>query len=177
MRGILLCWLLEVHQKYRLMSETFFMTVRIIDNFLKNENVPRGKLQLVGVAALWISAKYTETYQVPKLKNLEQLCDNAYKGSDILAMEGKILEVIGFEILVQPSPLSHFELIKHHAQLSPRDYWLARYLLEASLFDLALQRFSPALLAFSLIFFLKKMRRYESFEETNLKEFCGANDH
>lgn len=73
------------------MSETLFLTVRVIDSFLKKENVPRGKLQLVGVAALWISAKYQETYQVPKLKNLEQLCDNAYKGSDILAMEGKIL--------------------------------------------------------------------------------------
>jgi G2/mitotic-specific cyclin-B, other len=58
MRGVLLCWLMEVHQKYRLNSETFFLTVAIIDGFLRQENVPRNKLQLVGVTALWISAKY-----------------------------------------------------------------------------------------------------------------------
>lgn len=85
--------------------------------------------------------------------------------------------MIGFSTLAEPSALNHFELIKHHAQLSPRDYWLARYLLEASIFDLGLQRFSPALLAFSLIFFLKKMRKYETFNETKLKTYCQASDH
>jgi hypothetical protein len=86
MRGVLLCWLLEVHQKYKLMNETFFLTVRLVDGFLRVEEVARGRLQLVGVAALWIAAKYQETYQVPKLVNLQQLCDNAYRAADILAM-------------------------------------------------------------------------------------------
>ena len=71
---------------------------------------------------------------------------------------------MGFDILLQPSPLAHLELIRHHAQLEPRDYWLARYLLDASLFDLSLQRFSPALLAYAVVYFLKKMRGYDTFE-------------
>lgn len=75
-------------------------------------------------------------------------------------MEGKILEMVGFQILTESTALNHFELIKHHAQLAPKDYWLAKYLLEASVFDLGLQRFSPALLAYAMVFFLKKMRGY-----------------
>lgn len=134
MRGVLLCWLMEVHQKYKLSSETFFLTVSIIDEFLKKESVSRNKLQLVGVTALWIASKYHETYQVPKLKNLELLCDHAYRGQDILVMEGQIIQTIGFSLLTRPSALHHFELLKHHAELTPRDYWLARYLLEASIF-------------------------------------------
>ena len=70
MRGVLLCWLQEVSQKYRMMPETFFLTVRIIDSFLRVRVVVRTQLQLVGVTAFWIAAKYQETYQVPKLKNL-----------------------------------------------------------------------------------------------------------
>ena len=84
-------------------------------------------------------------------------------------MEGNILETIGFEILVEPCPLVHFELLCHYAHLTLRDYWLAKYLLEASSFDLSLQKFSPALLAYSLVYFLKKMRGYEDFEEKKMK--------
>ena len=36
MRGVLLGWLVDVYQKYRLLSETFFLTVRIIDQYLRN---------------------------------------------------------------------------------------------------------------------------------------------
>jgi hypothetical protein len=86
MRGVLLNWLLEVHQKYHLMNETFFLTVRLIDEFLRHEEINRNRLQLVGIAAMWIAAKCQETYQVPKMNNLERLCDYAYRASDILYM-------------------------------------------------------------------------------------------
>lgn len=59
-----------MHQKYRLTNDTFYLTVRLLDSFLRVEEVSRGRLQLVGVTAMWIAAKYQETYQVPKLSNL-----------------------------------------------------------------------------------------------------------
>lgn len=59
MRGVLLNWLVEVHQKYKLMGETYFLMVRLIDLYLAREQVPRSKLQLLGITALWIAAKYT----------------------------------------------------------------------------------------------------------------------
>jgi cyclin A len=58
MRGVLLNWLVEVVQKYKLMDETFYLTVKIIDSFLRVELLLRGKLQLLGITALWIAAKY-----------------------------------------------------------------------------------------------------------------------
>lgn len=67
MRGVLLSWIVEVHLKYKLMDETFFLMVTILDAYLEKQKVSRGRLQLVGITALWIAAKYVETYQVPKL--------------------------------------------------------------------------------------------------------------
>ena len=83
------------------------MTVRLIDDFLRVEQVSRSQLQLLGVTALWVAAKYQETYQVPKLHNLEHLCDKAYQIADILAMEGRILQTVGLGNLCMPSALSH----------------------------------------------------------------------
>ena len=40
------------------MPETFFLTVKLIDNYLKRQSVPRNRLQLLGVTSLWIAAKY-----------------------------------------------------------------------------------------------------------------------
>ena len=117
MRGVLISWLVEVHQKYRLQDETFFLMVAILDGYLEREPVTRSRLQLVGITALWIAAKYVETYQVPKLNNLVFICDNTYSQADILTMEGSILTAVGFGILTRPSTLTYLDIIQRHAEL------------------------------------------------------------
>jgi hypothetical protein len=176
MRGVLLNWLVEVHQKYKLMGETYFLMVKLIDLFLAKEPLPRSKLQLLGITALWVAAKYTETYQVPKIQNLVYICDNAYRPEDILAMEGKLLLTAGFQALVGSSALAFFELVQHHAHLAEKDYWLGRYLLEATTFDLALLRFAPAVLAYSLSFFIKRLRGYATHGEEQIRARSGASE-
>lgn len=55
MRGILVDWLIEVHLKFKLVPETLYLTVNLIDRYLEIENVKRDKLQLVGVTAMLIA--------------------------------------------------------------------------------------------------------------------------
>ena len=62
MRTILIDWLIEVHLKFKLRHETLFLTVNILDRFLTVQKVARQRLQLVGVVALMIAAKYEEIY-------------------------------------------------------------------------------------------------------------------
>lgn len=62
MRGILIDWLTEVHLKFKLLPETHYLTVNIIDRFLDKTNVHRSKLQLVGVTSMLIACKYEEIY-------------------------------------------------------------------------------------------------------------------
>ncbi len=62
MRGILVDWLVDVHVKFKLVPETLYLTVNIIDRYLTVSRVSRPKLQLVGVTALMIASKYEEIY-------------------------------------------------------------------------------------------------------------------
>lgn len=177
MRGVLINWLVEVHQKYKLSGETFFLTVRIIDSYLSYQKISRNRLQLLGISALWIAAKYQETYQVPKIDNLVFICDNAYKAEDILSMEGKILIVTGFEVLTNPSPLAYYQMVQYYAKLNQKDYWLGRYLLEATVFDLKINKYPQAVLAYALAFFIKKLRGYSSNGEERLRSKFSVSEN
>jgi len=56
MRSILVDWLVEVADEYNLNGETLFLAASYIDRFLSFMSVVRGKLQLVGTAAMFIAA-------------------------------------------------------------------------------------------------------------------------
>ena len=58
MRGILIDWLVDVHLKFKLLPETLYLTVNLIDRFLEQEHtIMRDKLQLVGVTAMFLACK------------------------------------------------------------------------------------------------------------------------
>ena len=53
---------------YRLHRETFYLAVDFLDRYLgSTENVPKNRLQLIGVTCLFIGAKLEEIYP-PKLQ-------------------------------------------------------------------------------------------------------------
>jgi cyclin B len=49
MRAILINWLVEVHMKFKLVPETLYLCINIIDRYCSLVEVERRKLQLVGV--------------------------------------------------------------------------------------------------------------------------------
>lgn len=56
MRSILVEWLVEVAEEYKLQTETLYLAVGYIDRFLSQMSVVRAKLQLLGTAAMFIAA-------------------------------------------------------------------------------------------------------------------------
>ena len=56
MRCILIDWLVEVGEEYRLHNETLYLAVSYIDRFLSQMSVLRSKLQLVGAASMFLAA-------------------------------------------------------------------------------------------------------------------------
>lgn len=59
MRAILLDWLIEVCEVYKLHRETYYLAMDYIDRFLSlhNEPVPKNQLQLIGITCLFIASK------------------------------------------------------------------------------------------------------------------------
>lgn len=109
MRTILVDWMTEVIEEYKMNSETLFLAVNFIDRFLSAKNIARAKFQLLGTAALFISSKYEEIYP-PDIHEFVYITDNAYEKSEILAMEGKILQVLDFNV---STPTAIYFLRKH----------------------------------------------------------------
>lgn len=62
MRTILVDWLIEVHHRFELMPETLYLAINLIDRFLSVKTVPRRELQLLGISAMLIAAKYEEIW-------------------------------------------------------------------------------------------------------------------
>uniref|UniRef100_A0A7S4KIZ1 Cyclin-like domain-containing protein n=1 Tax=Guillardia theta TaxID=55529 RepID=A0A7S4KIZ1_GUITH len=66
MRGILIDWLVEVAEEYKLSSENLFLSTNYVDRFLSVMPVLRSKLQLVGVTCMLIASKYEEILAPPR---------------------------------------------------------------------------------------------------------------
>lgn len=145
MRGILLDWLIEVHLKFKLLPETMFLTVNIIDRFLEKVNINRTRLQLVGVAAMFIACKYEEIYS-PEVKDFVYMTDKAYSKQEVLKMENDILAALEYNVTV-PSSLRYLELYQNYISLSEVELMYCRYLIEMSLIDYKFLQYNPSLIA------------------------------
>ena len=107
MRGILVDWIIEVHLKFKLLPETLFLTVGLIDRYLEKTQIMRTKLQLVAVSAMLIASKYEEIY-APEVRDFVFITDNAYTREEILSMEMSILTTLQFNI-TSPSAFRFLE--------------------------------------------------------------------
>lgn len=56
MRGILVDWLAEVSEEYKLCSDTLFMSISYIDRFLSTNALIRQRLQLLGVSSMLVAS-------------------------------------------------------------------------------------------------------------------------
>ena len=62
MRRILIDWLIDVHLKFKLVLETLYLTINLIDHYLEIVRIKRIILQLIGVTSLFVVCKYEEIY-------------------------------------------------------------------------------------------------------------------
>lgn len=159
MRAILVDWLVEVSQEFRLHDETLFLGVSLVDQFMgrKRNSLPRHELQLLGLAALLIAAKFEEIYP-PLVADLIYVADNIYTRQELLTMEERVLDLLGFDLPMYT--LKHFllfflsmlntnwlERASPLPDVVPRIFNYASYLAEVALlsYELALER--PSMVA------------------------------
>lgn len=86
MRTVLLDWIVDIHLKFKMFPQTLFIVAAIIDRYLAQKNAIREELQLIGAAALFIAAKYEETYRVPEASELVNISARVFSKNDLLRM-------------------------------------------------------------------------------------------
>ncbi|KAE8674301.1 Cyclin-A3-2 [Hibiscus syriacus] len=97
MREILMGWLVEVTEEYKLVSDTLYLTVSYIDRFLSAHSVSRNKLQLLGVSCMLIACKYEEITP-PGIDDFCYITDNAYTKEEMVEMKKDVLKLLDFEV-------------------------------------------------------------------------------
>ncbi|KAM4809615.1 cyclin-A2 [Rhinophrynus dorsalis] len=133
MRAILVDWLVEVGEEYKLQNETLYLAVNYIDRFLSSMSVLRGKLQLVGTAAMLLASKFEEIYP-PEVAEFVYITDDTYTKKQVLKMEHLVLKVLSFD-LAAPTILQYLNQYFQIHPVSPKVESLSMYLGELSLID------------------------------------------
>ena len=160
MRMIVVGWMAEACDEFRLQPETLHLAVALLDRFLSTaapQGVPRGVLQLVAVACIMVASKHLEVSH-PSVEQLTAVAAHCFGAQDLLRMERVLLDALGFEV----ANVTSFGFLHLYAQglaaqpaeggagaagLPAPVAALAVYLLDLALLDYALLAFAPSELA------------------------------
>ena len=162
MRAILIDWLVEVHYRFRLKSETLFQTVWIIDTYLSLIQITRAKLQLLGIASLLISCKSQEIYY-PQLNEFIDITDGAYVKNELIEMEKKVLKVLNFNI-VAPTANDFYNIITKAFGFDQKQFYLGKYFLESSLIDYRMIKYSSSVIGVSCAYIVMKFFGIDNYK-------------
>ncbi|KAF8026807.1 hypothetical protein BT93_F3326 [Corymbia citriodora subsp. variegata] len=189
MRGILIDWLVEVSEEYKLYPETLYLTVYLIDWFLSQNYIERRRLQLLGITCMLIASKFEEIC-APRVEHFCFITDNTYTREEVLKMEGQLLNCFGFRIFAPTTKtfLRRFIRAAQALYTSPslELEYLADYLAELTLLEYDFLSFLPSLVAASAVFLARwtlddsrhpwnpTLEFYTSYKASDLKTTVSA---
>ena len=145
MRMIVVDWLVEVHYKLRLEQATLYLCVNLLDRYLASTLVPRSRLQLVGITALFLACKYEETYP-PSIQDCIYVSGKTYSHQDFLDTESHILFVLGFS-LAAPTAFPFLQRFLSILGATPTMEIAAHYYMDHSLLSHELLTIRPSVVA------------------------------
>ena len=168
MRGILVDWLIEVHNKFRLLPETLYLAVNLIDRFLSVRQVSLNKLQLVGCTGLFIACKFEEIC-CPSVASLVAMVDNGYTDEEMLKAERYVLQVLDWNVGLYPSPMNFLRRVSKADHYDIQTRTLAKYLMEHTLVDYRFLPYPPShVAAASMLLSRIMLRRHEEWVRYSL---------
>lgn len=156
MRQTLVDWLLQVHFRYHMLPETLWIAINVVDRFLSRRVVSLGKLQLVGVTAMFIAAKYEEIL-APSVEEFVFMTENGYTKEEILKGERIVLQTLDFRVSHYCSPYSWMRKISKADDYDIQTRTLSKFLTEVTLLDHRFLRVKPSLIAAIGMFCARRM--------------------
>lgn len=174
MRGILVDWLLEVHTRFRLLPETLFLAVNIIDRFLSCKVVQLDRLQLVGVTAMFIASKYEEVLS-PHVQNFKHVADDGFTEAEILQAERFVLGALDYD-LSYPNPMNFLRRISKADNYDIQTRTLGKYLLEIGCLDHRFLQYPPSHVAAAAMYLARAVLERGEWDAT-LAFYAGYTEH
>ena len=134
MRPYLLDFLIEAHAAFRLLPDTLYLTVNLLDRYCSKRIVYKRHYQLVGCAALLIAAKYGDRKErVPTIRELKGMCCSLYDEEMFTQMEWHVLQTLGW-VIGHPTVDSFLQFALEGGHLDLEVEHMARYISEIAMF-------------------------------------------
>lgn len=150
MRTILVDWLVEVSEEYRMVPDTLYHAVSNLDRVLSGQRVARSQLQLVGITCMWIAAKYEEIYP-PNVSEFSYITDNTYSREELVSMEEEVLKKLKYELTV-PTPKTFLRRLLQVCSPDDQLHFVSNYLTELSLMEVSMLNFLPSEIAAAAVY-------------------------
>ena len=174
MQGILTDWLIQVHLRFRLLPETLFLCINIIDRFLSASVVSLVKLQLVGITCIFITAKVEEIIS-PSARNFLYCADSSYSETEILQAERYVLKTLDWN-LSYPNPIHFLRRISKADQYNVQTRTIAKYLMEIQCLEWRLISAPPSVLAAASVWLARLILGREDWVRLHLNGAQIATD-
>ncbi|XP_062915574.1 cyclin-F [Mobula hypostoma] len=149
MRYILIDWLVEVTSMKDFSSSCLHITVANVDRYLMLRSVPRGRLQLLGIACMVICTRFISK-EILTIREAVWLTDNTYKYEDLVRMMGEIISALRGKIKT-PTILDYAEVLLAISPLERHTIHLFNYICELSLLYTDISVYSPAMTAAAVL--------------------------
>lgn len=132
-RTTLMNWLIAVGHEYDVESETMHLTASYIDRFLAVISVSNVKMQVIGITAFYIAAKFEET-SPPEVHDLVELGDNTFTVQQVLEMEQLMLPLLNFNLCV-PTPYAFLSAFYMAGNTTDETKYMAQYIAEIAMLE------------------------------------------
>ena len=155
MRAIVVNWIIEVHNRFKLLPDTLFLAVVIFDRYMSLvKSIEKKRLQLIGVTSLLLACKYEEIFS-PEIRDFVCILDRAYEREDLMDEENQMMKLLKFEV-TYPTSLKYFEVLRMQLGISDDYYNIGCLFLELVLLDSMFSKYSQAVIASSVCYMCLK---------------------
>lgn len=182
-RTSIINWMVEVHKKLKMHTDTLFTAVELMDLFLSRVDFDRTKLQVLCCTTLLIAAKSEEIYP-PAIDDLVYISKDSFTAKDIKEVEMLVLNTLDFR--VNPVHSSYF--MKRFLRLTNGDTYLtmlAHFINENALLSDKLIGVLPSKRAAAVVYLAlvltegesawsKTMSRNTGYSRSELREIANS---
>lgn len=162
MRAILIDWIIVVHNKFHLKSQTLYQAIWLIDTYLSLKIIKLNDFQLLGLGCLYIASKFREIYY-PQMKEWVEETAGAYKKEDLIRIEKDILRTTNYNLL-PPSQDDFYNIISKFFGFNQKQHYFGKYFMENSLMDYNMIKYPPSVIAVSCCYIVMKFFKIPNYK-------------
>ena len=90
-------WIFNIHQEYKMSSDTLYEAVTYLNIVLSKSFVPFPQMSVITLTCIWMASKVEER-KVPKLEDFCKLCTNDVTFDDFVKCERSLLTLLNFRL-------------------------------------------------------------------------------